>query len=428
MTEPAGGQGKDVRSGAAYNDKWDKLAKDQEKEIEKEEEELKKESDKALGLDVDTPTSQNEANAISQKEALKKAKEMWEKRDENIDSNKIWVENLKGETKELDVTDEALHAIHIRNCTDCSFTIPAELKVIKVFVEGCKNTKLVVGAEMVTETMEVWRCDNMTVSILVKLGTIQADICTGKLALLFASKSHLGRIYQAGVEHLEVSFGDGTKSHVTKAAELFSKQTKEEKEAAEKSAATSKGAIMAQNADESQFVTQFVGDEILSERVVRGADEYPSTLRELKEKGFEASAALIEDEDMVLQMRAQKRREKGNEAFKDQNFPQAATSYTEALALWSQDHVTLTNRAAAFLKMGHPEKALKDADAAIAIDSTYIKAHFRKGVALHAQGLYADAVKALSIATKIDDNNKQVNDAIRMSEYMARKHGGNKPQ
>ena len=47
------------------------------------------------------------------------------------------------------------------------------------------------------------------------------------------------------------------------------------------------GAVMAQTADESQFVTQVVSGNVVSERVVRGADEYPSTLRELKEKGFE---------------------------------------------------------------------------------------------------------------------------------------------
>lgn len=417
---------KDIRSGSDYSDKWDKFSKEQDKEITEEEKKLVEEADKALGLNNNTPKSQNEASAITQKDALKKAKEMWEKREQGISHNKIWIEDVTGETREVSSDDTELHAVHIRNCTDCNVTIPPTLKTVKVFFEGCKNTKLVVATEMVTETLEVWRCDNSSVEILVKTGTIQADICTGTLGIKFASKEMLGRIYHAGIEKMEVAFGDGTPTHTTASKELFDQQSAEEKEAAEKSVAKSKGAVMAQTADESQFVTQVVSGNVVSERVVRGADEYPSTLRELKEKGFEASAELIQDEATVLQMRAVKRREKGNESFKDQNYPQAATSYTEALALWSEDHITLTNRAAAFLKMGHPEKALKDADAAIAVEPKFIKAHFRKGLALHAQGLYADAMKALAVASKIDDGNKQVNDAIKMAEYMARKHGGNK--
>jgi len=418
--------GKDVRSGSDYSDKWAKLAKEADKEITQEEKDLEEQANKALGLSDNKPTSANEEKAQSQKEALKKAKEMWDKREDRISHNKIWVEDLKGETKDVTANDEELHAVHIRNCTDCAFTIPAALKTVKVFFEGCKNTSLSLNTEMVTETLEVWRCENSSVDIGVKTGTIQADICTGTLKIKFASKAHLGSIYHAGVETMEVSFGDGTATHVTKSAELFAKQSEEEKEAATKALANSKGAVMAQTADESQFVTHTVAGGVLTERVVRGADEYPSTLRELKEKGFEASAALIEDEAQVLQMRAVKRREKGNEAFKEQNYPQAATSYTEALALWSQDHITLTNRAAAFLKMGHPEKALKDAEAAIAVEAKWVKAHFRKGLALHALGRYADAVAALGVASKIDDKNKQVNDAIKMAEYMARKHNGNK--
>lgn len=418
--------GRDVRSGSEYSDKWAKLAKDADEQIEKEDLELKEKADEALGLNGDKPTSANEAKAVSQKEALKKAKEMWDKREDNISQKKIWVENLKGETKQITVDDEELHAVHVRNCSDCKLTIPASLKTVKVFFEGCKNTRLALQAEMVTETLEVWRCDNSCVAIMAKTGTIQADICTGTLKINYESEAYMGSIYHAGVETMEVSFGDATTSHITKAAELFAQQSQAEKEAAEKALAKSKGAVMAQTADESQFVTHFVKGEIMTERVVRGADEYPSTLRELKEKGYEASAALVEDEAAVLQLRALKRREKGNEAFKEQDFPQAATSYTEALALWSEDHITLTNRAAAFLKMGHPEKALKDAEAAIKVEPKWVKAHFRKGLSLHALGRFADAVAALVVASNLDDKNKQVNDAIKMAEYMARKHGGNK--
>ena len=49
--------------------------------------------------------------------------------------------------------------------------------------------------------------------------------------------------------------------------------------------------------------------------------------------------------------RAEGRKEKGNEAFKEGNYPQAAVFYTQTLELAPIHYVALANRSACFLKM-----------------------------------------------------------------------------
>ena len=79
-------------------------------------------------------------------------------------------------------------------------------------------------------------------------------------------------------------------------------------------------------------------------------------------------------------------------------------------------HVILSNRSASFLKLGEHEKALKDAEQAVALDPTYVKAAFRKGLALHAMGRYQDAVPALGAAHTIEPKNKQIKQALQFAE------------
>ena len=82
----------------------------------------------------------------------------------------------------------------------------------------------------------------------------------------------------------------------------------------------------------------------------------------------------------------------------------------------SLEAVCLANRSACFLKLGHHDKALSDASSCVELDPGYIKGHFRKGLALHAQGSYKDAITSFAEAKKIEPKNKQVKDAMKFSE------------
>lgn len=72
-----------------------------------------------------------------------------------------------------------------------------------------------------------------------------------------------------------------------------------------------------------------------------------------------------------------------NELFSKGQFQEAEALYTEALAVAAENQVVLfTNRAAARLGYKNYQGALEDAQAALQLDSTWLKAYYRKASAL----------------------------------------------
>jgi len=124
----------------------------------------------------------------------------------------------------------------------------------------------------------------------------------------------------------------------------------------------------------------------------------------------------------------------GNDAFKTGEYAQAVLHYTMAIdkssglddaikeltldssSNFHERHIVFANRSACFLKLGHHDKALADADACINMDSSYVKGLFRKGLALHAMKRYQDAISVLASALKIEPKNKQIKQALQFAE------------
>ena len=149
---------------------------------------------------------------------------------------------------------------------------------------------------------------------------------------------------------------------------------------------------------EQQFVTQLVDGKLLTERIVQGTSKrlVGTTLRELEREG--ASATTVAEEQAAD---AEREKLAGNQAFQKREYGQAAVHYTVALerpafASGRPRAVVLANRSACFLKLGDHGRALEDAAAAAGFDDTYAKAHFRRGLALHALGRYREALPELS--------------------------------
>lgn len=100
---------------------------------------------------------------------------------------------------------------------------------------------------------------------------------------------------------------------------------------------------------------------------------------------------------------------------KAQELPDAAEDKSDHKSLFPRD-VIYSNRAAAFLKLGQHEKAEADAVRALEVNPANIKANFRKGLALHASGKYAEALPVLAAAHKLEPNNKQIKQALQFCE------------
>jgi hypothetical protein len=146
-----------------------------------------------------------------------------------------------------------------------------------------------------------------------------------------------------------------------------------------------------------------------------------------------------EDIDQIVK-ECEQNKVRGNEAFGAGEYAQAVLLYSVAMdkadelpdaddaegggykQLWSRD-VTLSNRAACFLKLGHHEKAEADAKRAVTMNSKNVKAIFRRGLALHAMKEYQQAIPLLAEALKLEPNNKQIKQALQFAEVrMTQEH------
>ena len=127
-----------------------------------------------------------------------------------------------------------------------------------------------------------------------------------------------------------------------------------------------------------------------------------------------AAAATAEDK-----ARAAALKNEGNRALVAGDHAAAVAKYTEALALDDGDKAFFSNRATARLALFEASKdadlargALADADAAVALDGAWTKAHYRRGTALMALDDYEEAATAFFDALKLDENNEGLKKAL----------------
>ncbi|XP_051119417.1 outer envelope protein 64, chloroplastic [Andrographis paniculata] len=104
---------------------------------------------------------------------------------------------------------------------------------------------------------------------------------------------------------------------------------------------------------------------------------------------------------------AEMAKEKGNQAFKEKQFPRAVGFYTEAIKLNSNNATYYSNRAAAYLEMGSYLQAETDSTQAIDLDKKNVKAYLRRGTAREMLGYYKEAMEDFRHALVLEPNNKR---------------------
>ena len=423
---------------------WDKIAAEEAAKLELEEREEAEAAKRTKGADAssrDAPRSAAEAEERRKREALREAKNAWLERDAADLAAKLVVGEGERGAKPRTITSADLgdgkNAVHVKGATDCVFVIDSSVRCAKIFVEDCVRCEVRVAAVVVTQHAEIWGCVDCSVDVETQLATIQADGCVG-LRVRYAEFAHFGAIVHATCDgSLIVQF-----QRIVTQVDLVAAQA--EADAAHAALTTTKDASTKdpiespiETNEVAQYITRRVDGKLLTERVVRGKDEFPTTAREMIEARREAAVAGCPDAAKAIEEsggdelggridadtsaeRAERRKDAGNEAFKEGNYPQAAVHYTQCLELKPRHHVALANRAACFLKMGEHAKALDDASSCASIAPDYVKGHFRKGLALHAMGAHGEAVVALTHAEKLDPKNTQVVEALRMAAFKAR--------
>ena len=346
---------------------------------------------------------------------------------------------------------------HVENCT-----IHIKCKIISGTIElsHCKNVTVCIHKDATVATIQADLCEDITIDFRDAPSSKNTAVLPGQTKMYWGEDKD-DRIFHAGVKNMRVRiFRDDFMESETLAHYL--------NDGAEK--------IGNATAEEMQFVTSVVGGKLLSERVIRaggttGRNVRAMTQREMdeeevmrekaaamaiakaediirfeekngnskkvvkpvvkeEEKVQEVYASMSADEIKTVVDECDQNKARGNEAFQAGEYGQAILLYSLSLdkaeelpdkaengqqQLFRRDLV-LSNRAACFLKLGQHEKALEDAKLAQEIEPANIKAIFRRGLSLHAMGLFQEAIPILAEAHKLEPKNKQIKQALQFAE------------
>ncbi|CAJ1928335.1 unnamed protein product [Sphenostylis stenocarpa] len=137
----------------------------------------------------------------------------------------------------------------------------------------------------------------------------------------------------------------------------------------------------------------------------------PDTLKKLNEA--EKAKKDLEQEEYFDPKLADEEREKGNEFFKQQKYPEAVKHYTESIRRNPKDPRAYSNRAACYTKLGAMPEGLKDAEKCIELDPTFVKGYTRKGAVQYFMREYDKALETYREGLKYDANNQELLEGIR---------------
>ncbi|KAK6158017.1 hypothetical protein DH2020_005331 [Rehmannia glutinosa] len=137
----------------------------------------------------------------------------------------------------------------------------------------------------------------------------------------------------------------------------------------------------------------------------------PDTLKKLNDA--EKAKKELEQQEYFDPQIADEERDKGNQFFKEQKYPDAIRHYTEAIKRNPKDPKAYSNRAACYTKLGAMPEGLKDAEKCIELDPTFSKGYTRKGAVQFFMKEYEKALETYQEGLKHDPQNPELLDGVR---------------
>ncbi|CAA2995299.1 hsp70-Hsp90 organizing 3-like [Olea europaea subsp. europaea] len=137
----------------------------------------------------------------------------------------------------------------------------------------------------------------------------------------------------------------------------------------------------------------------------------PDTLKKLNDA--EKAKKELEQQEYFDPKIADEEREKGNQYFKEQNYPEAVKHYTESLKRNPKDPKAYSNRAACYTKLGALPEGLKDAEKCIELDPRFAKGYTRKGAVQFFMKEYEKALETYQEGLRHDPQNPELLDGVR---------------
>lgn len=167
-----------------------------------------------------------------------------------------------GEDLTLHDEDVQKGTVYIKDCKNCSYVVMGTC--MKLLIQGCENVSVKLHKGIITSTIEVWRCNNVSVDAMNRIETLQLDL-SSNVHLHFPSTDTLGSVVWAGVRKLTIDFDDTAATICTGYDELK---------------------MMSMYSDindtTDQFIIRLIHGKLYHERIVR-IGGYVTTAREKKE-------------------------------------------------------------------------------------------------------------------------------------------------
>eukprot|EP00013_Stygamoeba_regulata_P030410 CAMPEP_0177651640 /NCGR_PEP_ID=MMETSP0447-20121125/12670_1 /TAXON_ID=0 /ORGANISM="Stygamoeba regulata, Strain BSH-02190019" /LENGTH=314 /DNA_ID=CAMNT_0019154763 /DNA_START=132 /DNA_END=1076 /DNA_ORIENTATION=- len=158
---------------------------------------------------------------------------------------------------------DSKNTLFVFGCEDIDLTVEARLT--KILIQGCKNAKITLRGPILTNVVELWSCDNVTLNIEESLvATLQLDL-VNKIDVCFSRKKLMFKIIHAGVEDMTLTFGDSDDKLLSSFSQLKVKHT-----------------------DIRKDITQWIvhrdsNNELLEERLMRLPNGFPATKKEIED-------------------------------------------------------------------------------------------------------------------------------------------------
>jgi hypothetical protein len=170
--------------------------------------------------------------------------------------------NEKGQ--KTDLTEERVksqHTVVFKDCSDGEYTMSS--MCTKITLDNCHNMTLTVNAKVVTQITEVYKCSKLTMILNTQVKTVQIDKSEA-ITTHFTDKSHFQHLVWAGTNDVKLEFKDAPEHNQhTGFGHMQAKQPNKPL-----------------NPDIDQFIMQFHQGELLTEKVVRFENGFPTTMRE----------------------------------------------------------------------------------------------------------------------------------------------------
>ncbi|VEU45040.1 unnamed protein product [Pseudo-nitzschia multistriata] len=367
----------------------------------------------------------------------------------------------------------------VTNVHNCTILIKCKVISGSLEINHCSNVVVKIERDATVATIQADLCENISIIFndapsgkngATYAGGIPMDTSTDSKNRIYWGQDKEDRIFHAGVKNMRVQINrdgfmetericdytfDGAKAIGNATEEEFQFVTScideelvteavvregsttgqnarplTKREIEEEKVKREKAGNMATQMAENMFKFKEVGKDGAKKvsKTEKPKPEEVPVVEDAEEEIEEIYAGMSKEDIDAVVKECEQNKARGNEAFGTGEYAQAVLLYTLALdkadelpddkdktKLFARD-VTLSNRAACFLKLGQHEKAEADAKLAHEYNNQNVKAFFRHGLALHAMKDYKAAISILAQAYKLEPKNKSIKEALRFAE------------